>query len=90
MQSFLLTVDDYANALHELGQAANAPIVTPAMRDVQQIFAKAGGAAKGSGAGGGDIMVGWLPEDARKPELPRGIREVTMGISDEGLSWYTR
>lgn len=47
----------YGRLLDELGSAAGVPIVTPALEQAMQLADSLGGAAKPSGAGGGDIGV---------------------------------
>ena len=42
-------------ALEALGHAADVPIVTPALQTAAALARGCGGAAKGSGAGGGDV-----------------------------------
>ncbi len=55
---------EYANLLGELGRLCGVPIVTPFADVVGQVARRFGGAAKPSGAGGGDLVVAALPEDA--------------------------
>jgi len=47
----------YGAAMAALGDAADAPIVTPAHAALRALAAECGGAAKPSGAGGGDLGV---------------------------------
>jgi phosphomevalonate kinase len=51
-------------ALAELGRAADVPIVTPAFERAAGLAAELGGAAKPSGAGGGDVGVALFPDHA--------------------------
>jgi len=53
----LQAVRDGAAAMARLGEAAQAPIVTPALAKACALAAAAGAAAKPSGAGGGDCAV---------------------------------
>ena len=49
------------DAMRALGEAADAPIVTPALAALDRIARSLGGAAKPSGAGGGDVALLFLP-----------------------------
>lgn len=51
----------YAVAMEELGKAAGVSIVDDTLRKIQQLAVAAGGAAKPSGAGGGDVAIGVFP-----------------------------
>lgn len=53
----LLSVREGAAAMTELGEAAQAPIMTPALSRICALASAAGAAAKPSGAGGGDCAV---------------------------------
>jgi phosphomevalonate kinase len=59
---FLEAVRSYARGLDRLGSQAGVPIVTDEMRTVIERIEEVGGAAKPSGAGGGDVMVAWVPK----------------------------
>lgn len=56
-------VSKHHEALRELGQLANAPIVEAHLGAIASIAAKHGGAAKPSGAGGGDIALAVFPSE---------------------------
>ncbi|HEY2030264.1 MAG TPA: hypothetical protein VGH20_13755 [Myxococcales bacterium] len=56
-EAALQAVRDGAAAMARLGDAAQAPIVTPALAKACALAASAGAAAKPSGAGGGDCAV---------------------------------
>jgi mevalonate kinase len=78
-------------AMEELGRAADVPIVTPALAAAAELAAGLGGAAKPSGAGGGDVGVAMFTGSAaaeafraRAPGL--GLSIVAVGIDPEGLS----
>jgi phosphomevalonate kinase len=55
--------DAHAHAMAALGMAADAPIVTPALRRASRLAAEHGGAAKPSGAGGGDVALAFFERD---------------------------
>jgi phosphomevalonate kinase len=52
----------YGQAMGRLGEAAGVSIVTDTLRRVAEIAAAAGGAAKPSGAGGGDVALAMFPD----------------------------
>jgi phosphomevalonate kinase len=54
----------YGGLLEELGEAAGAPVVDAAHRRIRDIASRHGGAAKPSGAGGGDAAVCFFPDPA--------------------------
>jgi phosphomevalonate kinase len=58
----LACVMKYGQAMDALGQAAGVPIVTDSLRQVAQLAERAGGAAKPSGAGGGDVAWALFPD----------------------------
>ena len=71
MPTFLLralAVDDLERAekLGALGEDCGAPIVEGRLREIAKIASQHGGAAKSSGAGGGDVALGFFlnPESA--------------------------
>jgi len=78
-------------ALQALGNAADVPIVTPALQTAAALARGCGGAAKGSGAGGGDVGIGFFPDPesadafrARAVKLDLEILSITTGA--RGLS----
>ncbi len=78
-------------ALDALGSAADVPIVTPALQTAAALARGCGGAAKGSGAGGGDVGIGLFPSveaadafRARAAKLDLEILSITTGA--RGLS----
>lgn len=60
----LSRVRGYHEAMEGLGQAAGAPIVNDTLRQIADLAAEAGGAAKPSGAGGGDVALALFASDA--------------------------
>ena len=78
-------------ALDALGSAADVPIVTPALQTAAALARGCGGAAKGSGAGGGDVGVGFFPDSdaadafrARAAKL--GLEILSIRTGARGLS----
>ncbi len=58
-------VDDAREAMAALGDAAGKDVVTREHRAIAELARAAGGAAKPSGAGGGDVAVCFVPGDRR-------------------------
>jgi phosphomevalonate kinase len=65
-----------------LGQAAGVPIVTPVLAHAAVIAAEVGGAAKPSGAGGGDVGIAFLPDPEAAEEFRARARGLGLGILD--------
>jgi phosphomevalonate kinase len=68
-----------AQALAALGEAAAVPIVTPAFARAGVLAAELGGAAKPSGAGGGDVGVALFTEAAAADSFAARLREPPPG-----------
>jgi len=62
VSSVLASTLAYGRAMGELGEAAGVPIITDALRQVAELALAAGGAAKPSGAGGGDVALALFPD----------------------------
>jgi phosphomevalonate kinase len=65
-----------------LGQAAGVPIVTPVLAHAAALAAELGGAAKPSGAGGGDVGIAFLPDPEAATEFRTRARDLGLGILD--------
>lgn len=83
-------LDAHGLAMAALGRAADAPIVTEALARAASLARGLGGAAKPSGAGGGDIAIALLPslEAAREmlrraPEV--GLTPLDLALGGEGV-----
>jgi len=61
--ALLKAVEAHGAAMADLGVRANAPIVDPRLLAVMSLAAEAGGAAKPSGAGGGDVAIAFFADD---------------------------
>lgn len=85
--AFLSVVARYGRAMQGLGRDAGVPVVTETIEAIQRLAAERGGAAKPSGAGGGDVVVLF----ARDPEVgPRvaeaaGARFIPIAVDPYGL-----
>ena len=61
----------YGAAMGDLGQAAGAPIVDERLELLARFAEKAGGACKPSGAGGGDVAIGFFRDADRAHAFER-------------------
>lgn len=69
-------------AMAALGQAAAVPIVTEALQEASALAEKLGGAAKPSGAGGGDVGVAFLPNRAAAALFAAGAPAAGLKVLD--------
>jgi phosphomevalonate kinase len=77
-------------ALRALGEAANVPIVTPALDLVAELATAEDGAAKPSGAGGGDVAVALFADEASALRFETrcrsaGLTPVPMRLGADGV-----
>ncbi|HEY3356298.1 MAG TPA: hypothetical protein VGQ83_23805, partial [Polyangia bacterium] len=75
-----------ARVLEELGEAAGVAIVSPACRALADAAEALGGAAKPSGAGGGDLAVALVPPeaaDALRAASP--LRSLALDLDPSGV-----
>ena len=77
------------DAMQLLGESAGAPIVTDSLHKAAAVAAAVGGAAKPSGAGGGDVAIAFLPSERARAELgdacrAAGLTLLPMMLGDEG------
>jgi phosphomevalonate kinase len=63
-QGILVSTDAYGRAMGALGDAAGISIVNDTLRKVAELAQRAGGAAKPSGAGGGDVAIALFADEA--------------------------
>lgn len=84
-ESAVAATEAHARAMDELGRAAGVPIVDERLERIAQIARAAGGAAKPSGAGGGDVALAVLPPGADLPDLERAWTDAGMHVLDLGL-----
>ena len=86
----LTGVARHHEAMARLGDAAGCPIVEDRLRAVARLAARHGGAAKPSGAGGGDVAVAFFAdaEDARAfagAAEARGLSLLDLPLDEEGV-----
>lgn len=72
----------YAALMEELGLCSGAPIVTEAMKPIFEAANAAGGAAKPSGAGGGDFLIALFPKDKNISEFIKIANAQGMEIQE--------
>lgn len=86
----IAALDAHGLAMGALGRAADAPIVTEALGRAADLARELGGAAKPSGAGGGDIAIALLPSVEAARELLRrapeaGLTPLDLALGGEGV-----
>lgn len=64
LDEFLGAVNEHHRASAELGSLVGAPIVEERLELVSKLACAAGGAAKGSGAGGGDVALAFFRDES--------------------------
>jgi phosphomevalonate kinase len=79
-QTLLTVVERYAELMERLGRLSHAPIVTEQMKTVFKTITEFGGAAKPSGAGGGDFIVAFLPADTNFSRLLQETKFVAIRL----------
>ncbi len=70
----------YGHAMEALGRAADAPIVEGALRHVAALARETGGAAKPSGAGGGDVAIAFFQSVSAAERFERRCQASEMAI----------
>jgi phosphomevalonate kinase len=81
-QEILAAIGAAHIGMEMLGQAAGVPIVTPVLAHAALLAAEVGGAAKPSGAGGGDVGIAFLPDPEAADEFRVRARDLGLGILD--------
>ncbi len=66
----------YGGLMDRLGKAASAGIVTPRIQQLTTLAEDIGGAAKPSGAGGGDVVLGFFSEEDAAEEFRAAAQAV--------------
>jgi phosphomevalonate kinase len=72
--------DAHGEAMRRLGEAAGVGIVEENLARVAQMARAAGGAAKPSGAGGGDVAVAFFADAAEAAQFERACHEAGMDL----------
>lgn len=72
----------YGRAMESLGKAAHAPIVESRLRQLMELAERSGGAAKPSGAGGGDVAVALFDDAAALTEFEAAARAADLVVVD--------
>jgi len=80
----------YGALMDRLGQEAGVGIVTPGMRRLTALAADLGGAAKPSGAGGGDVVLGYFTEEDAATEFgaaaqDAGVMPLNLAVEPVGV-----
>ncbi len=84
---FLEVIRNYGRAMESLGRDAGVEIVTSEIKEVMQAAEAVGGAAKPSGAGGGDVVVLFTREleHAQQVVKQTGAQWVDLRLDSRGL-----
>ncbi len=84
------SADSYFRSMIELGSSAGAPIVTPEFQAAADLATALGGAAKPSGAGGGDVGVAFFTGPDALAEFskrcPAGTSILDVRVGEPGMS----
>jgi phosphomevalonate kinase len=81
-QGILTLTGDYGKSMERLGQALRLPVVPVAIARLARLAERHGGAAKPSGAGGGDTAVAVFPDEERAAAFAADCRTVGLVILD--------
>lgn len=89
--AILAGLSEYGRRMGELGDAAGAPIVEQTLARIAALAQAAGGAAKPSGAGGGDVALAMFPdpESAERFSVACGAAQLSvlpMRLGERGVS----
>lgn len=88
--AFLDAVRHFHRAEVQLTEASNVPIVTDEIATIVEYMETCGGAAKASGAGGGDIVIAFFADRARQEQAAhkarnQGLRVVPLAVESRGV-----
>jgi phosphomevalonate kinase len=79
------TATTFGAALGELGDKAGVPIVTPRFGIASDLAINLGGAAKPSGAGGGDVGVGLFGDEDAATTFASRVEQLGLRVIDAPL-----
>jgi len=91
LSRFLRLVDAFTDALIDLGDALDRPMLPGPERSLRSSVRRLGGVLKPSGAGGGDLLVAFLPESVPTgpwQDLVReaGLEPLDLAVDMDGLT----
>jgi phosphomevalonate kinase len=72
--------DAHADAMGGLGRASGAPIIDDTSEQIQRLARDAGGAAKPSGAGGGDVVLAVFPDRGTEEAFRSGCASTRIDV----------
>lgn len=81
----IASVERYGETMAELGRHAQVPIVTTRFELAAELALNLGGAAKPSGAGGGDVGVAFFPDDAAAATFAQRSDALGLNVLDVRL-----
>ncbi|MBI4511232.1 MAG: hypothetical protein HY698_16485 [Deltaproteobacteria bacterium] len=89
-EAVITAISEGAGAIRSLGSASSAPLVPPSLTAISELARELGGAAKPTGAGGGDLIVAILPDPERAESfrgsvLARGLEVVPASVDPRGV-----
>ena len=87
---WISAVRDFHHHERELSEQTGVPIVTPTIDAVARLAEPLGGAAKASGAGGGDVVIAFLPDAGRRDAflamaVQAGLEVLTLAVAPHGV-----
>ena len=90
-QTVIAAAEAHGEAMAELGDRSGAPIVEERLREVMRAAMAAGGAAKPSGAGGGDVAIAFFAceDDSERFEsacAETGFTMLALGLGEGGVA----
>jgi phosphomevalonate kinase len=81
----LAAAADYGQSMGELGAKANVSIMTPELAQIATLASTHGGAAKPSGAGGGDVAVAFFTNESDAKAFDSACRKEALEVLDLSL-----
>lgn len=85
LERIIRATDDYGRSMAALGEAAAAPIVEDRLRAIARLARDAGGGAKPSGAGGGDVAIAFFGDRAGQERFETGCAAAGFAVLDVTL-----